>query len=85
MALRKPSSVRVERESVDDTIKRLETYVRRLEARYECSSNAMSTAVNAGDMRATAEVCRWLTADRTLARLKNDAGRAAGTSTTITE
>ena len=83
MALRS-SEIRTEREPVEVTIGRLSTYVHRMEARYECTTEAMASAAGAGYTKRTAEIARWLAAGRTLNRLKSVGGPGAGTSTTIT-
>ena len=52
--------IRIRKVSVADEIKRLERLVARYEWRYECSSEAALSAVQAGIMRETAEVAEWL-------------------------
>lgn len=75
--------LRIEEEPVATTIGRLVTYVKRMEARYECPSETMVAAIEAGYMKNTAEIGRWLASYRTLCRLKEcAAGHAAGTATT---
>ena len=75
---------RVVQESVDSTIQRLETFVSRMERRYECESSFAAQAVACGHMKDTAEVSRWLISYRTLQRLRTTNGRATGTRTRIT-
>lgn len=84
MAVRVPEEQRVRSEDVGATIARLERYVGRLEARYECSSETMAGIVREDIGRCTAEIARWLQAHRTLGRLRASAGLGAGTSTTTT-
>ena len=62
-------AVRIRRESIQDTIRRLRTYTRRMELRYECTSEFMTSAVVNGHAKETAEVARWLTAHRSLERI----------------
>jgi len=68
-------------ESIDQTIARLETFVHRMERRYEFPSSCLADALDSGEMRETAEVSRWLTSYRTLRRLKGDVGEEAPSST----
>ena len=51
--------MKVRTESIGQTLNRLETYVRRFERRYECSSEEMLQAVKDG-RKETAEISRWL-------------------------
>jgi hypothetical protein len=76
---------RIVQEPVEDTIRRLETFVARMERRYECSSDCMSDAIAQGKARETAEVARWLIASRTLQRLRAAVGREIGTATSNTK
>ena len=78
------SHIRVQREPVDATIGRLDTFVRRLEARYECPSEAMVSAIGAGLCKETAEISQWLAAHRTLNRLRDAAGQGTGMNTRTT-
>ena len=61
--------MRVRSESVDMTVARLRTFIKRMERRYECSSDFMAAAVAAGDRHCTAEIARWLSDYRFLQRL----------------
>ena len=70
-------------EPVEETIRRLERFVARMERRYECPSAEATGALIRGELKETAEVSRWLISYRTLQRLR-DLGREIGTSTTIT-
>jgi hypothetical protein len=84
-----PSTVRkprIVREPVEITIGRLETYVARMEHRYECESSSVAEAVGDGTIRETAEISRWLTNYWTLKHLREaaGAGRTTGTRTTPT-
>ena len=65
--------------SLESEIVRLETYVGRLESRYETTSSFALEAVSNGYMKETAEVCRWLTSYRALMSLRE--ARANGTAT----
>jgi hypothetical protein len=75
--------VRVRREAVGDTIARLETFVARMERRYECTSDLLARALTQGDLRETAETAKWLTAYRTLLSLRESTSET-GTATTAT-
>lgn len=74
---------RVIQEPLADTVRRLETFVGRMERRYECLSSFAVEAVACGQMKETAEVARWLISYRTLQRLR-DYGPETGMSTTST-
>ncbi len=76
--------VRVRRESVEDTISRLETYVRRFERRYECTSEAMLSAVVNKFQRETAEIGQWMMSYQALADLRTASSSETGTTTTTT-
>lgn len=78
------SNARVVRESVEDTIRRLETFVSRMERRYEYESSFVAQAIASGQLKETAEVSRWLISYRTLQRLRTNRGGATGTPTKIT-
>ena len=84
MAVRVPPERRVLSEDVETTLARLERYVGRMEARYECSSKRMSGIVRDDASRCTAEIAFWLQAHRTLERLRASAGDGAGTPTRTT-
>jgi len=71
-------------EPIEQTIRRLERFVARMERRYECPSDFAVQAVACGHMKETAEVCRWLISYRTAQRLKERVGREPGKSTTST-
>lgn len=68
----------VRSEPVAETIRRLERFIARMEARYECSSEEMEQLVAAGRLRETREVGKWLTEVRMLRALREAAGAAAG-------
>jgi hypothetical protein len=70
-------AIRTKRESVEDATKRLRTLVRRMETRYECSSEFMTSAVANGYMKETAEIARWLISHRTLNRLEARGSRSS--------
>ena len=84
MAVRSPHSIPVHTEDITATIERLGTYVRRLEARYECSSEEMATLVRSGYTKGTAEISLWLQQYRVLEQLREAVGNEAGTPTTTT-
>ena len=79
--------VKMRRESMDKTIGRLQTYVKRFERRYECRSETMVKAVAHKKVRETAEISRWLNAYESLRSLKSrrrSNGRMTGTRTPTT-
>lgn len=84
MVLRRTSKLRVRREPVEATIERLETFIARMERRYECSSEVMAAEVASGKARDTAEVARWLSDYRTLQYLTRDGDRETPIGTTTT-
>ncbi len=75
----------VVRQPLSVAIKRLTTFVCRMEQRYECPSTVAAEAVRLGQMKETAEVAAWLISYRTLQRLRVHAGREAGMSTMTTD
>lgn len=77
---------RPRRESVDETVGRLQTYIHRLERRYECSSKVMADAVKCDLVKETADISRWLSTYRVLLSLEDEtsSGRMTGTRTTTT-
>ena len=81
--LQRSPALRVRREPVETTAERLRTFSKRMERRYECSSDFMAAAVAAGDMHSTAEIARWLSDYRTLQRL-TESDAEGSTSTTPT-
>ncbi len=78
------TEVRPRSESIETTIRRLETYCHRMERRYECSSDFAMQAVRNHHLKETAEISRWLISYRTFLRLREAAGRETGTSTATT-
>ena len=84
MVLQRTSRLRVRREPVEATIARLQTFIARMERRYECSSEVMAAEVASGQARDTAEVARWLSDFRTLQYLTrySDPETLTGTTTT---
>lgn len=62
--------IQVRQEPIEVTIRRLETFVARMERRYECSSEEMAQAIRSGKARETAEVARWLGEFGVLVNLK---------------
>ena len=71
-------------EPLERTVARLETFLSRMERRYECSTAAAADAVERGEMKPTAEIGKWLTSYRTLLRLKELAAREAPSTTSNT-
>lgn len=74
-----PSRLRVVRQPAAEAVCRLETFVARMERRYECSSELMLEAVREGRARETAEVARWLMAYRNLGNLREALARDSET------
>ncbi len=76
-------TVRTAQEPVSNAISRLETFVSRMERRYECTSAKMAEDVKSGQARETAEVGRWLADYHVLTHLRAGVahGRAAGSVT----
>lgn len=64
-------------ETLDQTVARLETFLARMERRYECPSESLADALRNGSIRETAEISRWLTSYRTLRRLRELSGQEA--------
>jgi hypothetical protein len=77
---------RVIKEPVNETIRRLETFVSRMERRYECASDVMAGDVKSGRARDTAEVSRWLADYHVLCELRRPPadGRATGSTSMTT-
>lgn len=77
------SKLRIVREPVEVTVDRLETYIARMEHRYECESSNLTTEVAAGRITETAEISRWLTNYWTLKSLREpaEAGHTTGSPT----
>jgi hypothetical protein len=71
---------RVIHETVDDSSRRLRTFIARMEHRYECPSEELLDSLAAGTIRETAEVSRWLAALDFLRDLTAH-GRTTGTLT----
>lgn len=67
------SGLRIVQSTVDQEVERLETYVGRMERRYECPSSVALDAVASGRMKETAEVSRWLASYNVLMRLTGEA------------
>ena len=67
---------------IAEGIHRLETFVRRMERRYECKSECALEDVRGGRMRETAEVARCLISYRALQRLRGYVGAEIGSDTT---
>ena len=74
----------VRRVDIRDEIARLETYVGRMERRYEYGSDEMQERLRSGVQKCTAEISQWLMRRRTLVRLRESLDRAAraGSETT---
>ncbi|MBA4181258.1 MAG: hypothetical protein C0506_11770 [Anaerolinea sp.] len=62
-------------EPLEKTISRLETFLARMERRYECSTEKAAEAVDRGQLKPTAEIGKWLASYRTLLHLKDLAGQ----------
>lgn len=62
--------IRVRSEAVETTIRRLQTYVARMEARYECPTLFILDAVRYRERKETAEIARWLAAYQELESLR---------------
>ena len=77
------TSARIRRESAQATLKRLRTYVCRLERRYESPSEAMVEAVRSGSVHETAEISRWLSSYQVLRGLEERFTRTTGTVETL--
>lgn len=55
------SKPRVVRRTVDQEIRRLETYIRRMESHFGRELVEVADAVASGSLRETAELARWIT------------------------
>ena len=75
-----PKTVRA---PISAVIARLEVFVSRMERRYECDSEIMAADVEAGRVRETAEVAKWLGEYQALIRLRAH-GHAVGSTTKST-
>lgn len=69
----------VRTEESSTTVRRLETFVGRMERRYECPSDVMERRVREGRCPETRELGKWLAEYHLLTRLR--AHRAAGRET----
>ena len=78
---------RVKSEACSVTVRRLETFVSRMERRYECSSEAMLREVRKRPSRETREVGKWLAEYSLLTRLREReaVGVATGSTSTNTK
>ena len=78
--------LRTKRVPLDAEIARLETFVSRMERRYECTTARMQEDIRLGQARETAEVGRWLANYQALGQLKDcqAIGPAIGSGTTTT-
>lgn len=81
---RKPADDRTRRGSYEDGIREFSATVRRMERRYECSSEEMLGAVRSGKTRETWDICQWLVAYDHLKALQRSAGLAAGSPANAT-
>lgn len=71
-------------ESLDETVRRLKTYILRFERRYETPSAAMVKDVQSHKAKETAEIARWMNAYAQLLDLESRrGGRTTGTHTKI--
>ena len=75
---------RVRRVDARDAIKRLETFVGRMERRYEYTSEEMTERVRSGQQKCTREISLWLMRHRDLVDLRQAVADAGGTPTTTT-
>ena len=75
---------RVRRVDARDAIARLETYVARMERRYEYTSAEMTGRVRSGEQKCTREISLWLPRYRSMLRLREAVAAADGTSTATT-
>lgn len=64
-------------EPIEATVKRLETYVQRMERRYEVASEEVLRGVSCHQVKETAEIGRWLSSYRALQSLRAR-GQGAG-------
>ena len=78
-------AVRVRTESYEETVRRLETFIHRMERRYECPTDFVEQATLRGYMKETAEIGRWLTSYRTLGRLRQYSSIERGMATPIVD
>ena len=76
---------RVRRVDARDTIARLETFVARMERRYEYTSEEMTERVRSGQQKCTGEISLWLPRYRDLMSLREAVAAADGTSTETTD
>lgn len=81
---RKPADDRTRRTSYEDGVREFSAIVRRMERRYECSSEEMLGAVRSGKTKETWDICQWLVAYDHLKALRKSAGLAAGSPTNAT-
>ena len=75
---------RVRRVDARDAIARLETFVARMERRYEYTSAEMTERVRSGQQKCTGETSLWLLRYRDLMSLRAAVAAATGTSTPTT-
>ena len=76
---------RVRRVDAREAVARLETFVRRMERRYEYSSEEMTERVHSGQQKCTREISLWLPRYRRMLRLREALAAETGTATTITD
>lgn len=79
-------AARVRETTLDREIERLETFVRRMERRYETSSKDMLAAIRHERAKETAEIATWMVRHRALQRLRalRRNGATSGTRTRTT-
>ena len=75
---------RVRRVDSRDSLALLETFVGRMERRYEYSSEEMTERVRSGQQKCTREISLWLPRYRRLLRLREALAAEAGTATRTT-
>ena len=64
--------------TVEELVRRASAGVRRMERRYECSSEEILEAVRGGRAEETWDICKWLTDYRDLKSFREGAGRETG-------
>lgn len=79
-------TARVRQTTLDREIERLDTFVRRMERRYESSSEDMIAAIRHERVKETAEIAQWLVSFWALQELRalRGNGRTIGTRTKTT-
>jgi hypothetical protein len=68
-------------ETIQQTIERLDQFVKRMERRYEMSSDQMTKLVQSGRFPETSEIAQWLTTHRRLQDFRSHLSGGATTGT----